>query len=142
MSYVKGSVEVNLAGSMEWQPAKKSVKLKKGDKVRTRSGSRCVVQFDDGSQLTIKSDSLVLIDDMTEDIRTRTKNSAIKLLVSDVEASILRPTAKGSRFIIDKGDCPLFSTKSPPAQLHRPMPVAWGQCVAASPFSALVRCVS
>jgi ferric-dicitrate binding protein FerR (iron transport regulator) len=101
MSYVKGSVEVNLAGSMEWQPAKKSVKLKKGDKVRTRSGSRCVVQFDDGSQLTIKSDSLVLIDDLTEDIRTRTKNSAIKLLVSDVEASILRPTAKGSRFIIE-----------------------------------------
>jgi len=101
MSYVKGSVEVNLAGSMEWQPAKKSVKLKKGDKVRTRSGSRCVVQFDDGSQLTIKSDSLVLIDDMTEDIRTRTKSSAIKLLVSDVEASILRPTAKGSRFLIE-----------------------------------------
>lgn len=101
MSYVKGSVEVNLAGSLEWQPAKKSIKLKKGDKVRTRSGSRCVVQFDDGSQLTIKSDSLVLIDEMTEDIRTRTKNSAIKLLVSDVEASILRPTAKGSRFLIE-----------------------------------------
>ncbi len=101
MSYIKGSVEVNLAGSLEWQPARKSIKLKKGDKVRTRSGSRCVIQFDDGSQLTIKSNSLVHIDEMTEDIRTRTKNSAIKLLVSDVEASILRPTAKGSRFLIE-----------------------------------------
>ena len=101
MSHVQGTVEVNLAGSLKWTPAKRGIKLKKGDKVRTRTGSKCVVQFDDGSQLTIKSDSLVHIDELSEDIRTRTKSSAIKLLVSDVEASILRPTSKGSRFTIE-----------------------------------------
>ncbi len=101
MSYIRGTVEVNLAGSLEWIPARRGMKLKKGDTVRTRAGSKCVVQFDDGSQLTIKSDSLVHIDELSEDIRTRTKSSAIKLLVSDVEASILRPTAKGSRFTIE-----------------------------------------
>jgi ferric-dicitrate binding protein FerR (iron transport regulator) len=101
ISHVKGTVEVNVEGSLDWHPVRKGEKLKKGDKIRTRSGSNCVVQFDDGSQLTIKSDSLVSIDDLSEDIRTRTKNSAIKLLVSDVEASILRPTAKGSRFLIE-----------------------------------------
>ncbi|UCG37821.1 MAG: FecR domain-containing protein [bacterium] len=99
--HLKGDVEIQVAGSLGWEPAKKGVKLKKGDKVRTRSGSSCVVQFDDGSQLTIKSDSLVHIDELSEDVRTRTKNSAIKLLVSDVEASILRPTARGSRFLIE-----------------------------------------
>ena len=98
---LKGNVEVQQAGSMTWEHAKKGMKLKKGDRVRTRSGSKCVVQFDDGSQLTVKSDSLVHIDELSEDVRTRQKNSAIKLLVSDVEASILRPTAKGSRFLIE-----------------------------------------
>lgn len=101
VSHTRGTVEVNLSGTLDWQQVKKGMKLRKGDKIRTRSGSKCVVQFDDGSQLTIKSDSLVSIDDLSEDIRTRTKNSAIKLLVSDVEASILRPTAKGSRFLIE-----------------------------------------
>jgi hypothetical protein len=101
VKFAKGSVEVQQAGSLGWQNAKKGVKLKRGDRIRTRGGSSCVVQFDDGSQLTIKSDSLVLIDELSEDIRTRTKNSAIKLLVSDVEASILRPTARGSRFLIE-----------------------------------------
>lgn len=101
MGNVRGTVEVQVAGSLEWEGARKGVNLKKGDKVRTRGGSSCVVQFDDGSQLTIKSDSLVHIDDLSEDVRTHTKNSAIKLLVSDVEASILRPTTKGSRFLIE-----------------------------------------
>jgi len=98
---LKGNVEIQQAGSMGWEEAKKGMKLKKGDRVRTRSGSKCVVQFDDGSRLTVKSDSLVHIDELSEDVRTRQKNSAIKLLVSDVEASILRPTAKGSRFLIE-----------------------------------------
>jgi ferric-dicitrate binding protein FerR (iron transport regulator) len=98
--HLKGDVQIKQSGSLGWQPAKKGMKLKKGDRVRTRSGSKCVVQFDDGSQLTVKSDSLVAIDELSEDVRTRTKNSAINLLVSDVEASILRPTAKGSRFVI------------------------------------------
>lgn len=98
---VKGDVEIRQAGSMGWESARKGMKLKKGDQVRTRSGARCVVQFDDGSQLTIKSGSLVHIEELSEDVRTRQKNSAIKLLVSDVEASILRPTAKGSRFLIE-----------------------------------------
>ncbi|MFV1956446.1 MAG: FecR domain-containing protein [bacterium] len=101
MSFLKGAVEVKKSGSLDWEPAKKSMRLNKGDRIRTRSGAKTIVQFDDGSQLTIKSNSLVYIDDLSEDIRTRTKNSAIKLLESDVEASILRPTARGSRFMIE-----------------------------------------
>ncbi len=101
MSFLKGAVDVKKAGSMNWGPAKKNMRLNKGDRIRTRSGGRCIIQFDDGSQLTIKSNSLVHIDELSEDIRTRTKNSSIKLLESDVEASILRPTARGSRFMIE-----------------------------------------
>jgi ferric-dicitrate binding protein FerR (iron transport regulator) len=100
-SHLKGDIQVQKAGSLNWDTARKGMKLNKGDRIRTRSGSTCIVQFDDGSQLTVKSDSLVHIDELSEDVRTRTKNSAIKLLVSDVEASILRPTAKGSRFLIE-----------------------------------------
>jgi len=98
--HLKGDTQIKKAGSLSWEDAKKGMKLSQGDQVRTRSGSTCIVQFDDGSQMTIKSDSLVHIDELSEDVRTRTKNSAIKLLVSDVEASILRPTAKGSRFLV------------------------------------------
>ena len=101
VTFLKGSVEVKKAGSLDWEPAKKPMLLRKGDRIRTRSGAKCIIQFDDGSQLTIKADSLVHIDELSEDIRTRTKSSAIKLLVSDVEANILRPTARGSRFMIE-----------------------------------------
>jgi len=100
-THLKGDIQVQKAGSLNWENARKGMKISKGDRIRTRSGSTCLVQFDDGSQLTVKSDSLVHIDELSEDVRTRTKSSAIKLLVSDVEASILRPTAKGSRFIIE-----------------------------------------
>jgi hypothetical protein len=100
-THVKGDIQIRNAGSLNWVTAKRGTKLSKGDRIRTRSGSTCIVQFDDGSQLTVKSDSLVHINELSEDVRTRTKSSAIRLLVSDVEASILRPTAKGSRFLIE-----------------------------------------
>jgi hypothetical protein len=100
-THLKGDIQVQKSGSLNWDTGRKGMKLNRGDRIRTRSGSTCIVQFDDGSQLTVKSDSLVHIDELSEDVRTRTKNSAIKLLVSDVEANILRPTAKGSRFLIE-----------------------------------------
>ncbi len=101
VTFAGGSVEVQRAGSLEWEGIRSGGELKKGDRIRTRPGGSCAVLFDDGSQMTIKSDSLVLIDDLSEDVRTRTKNSSIKLLESDVEADILRPTARGSRFQIE-----------------------------------------
>ncbi len=101
VTFAGGTVEVQRAGSLGWESVRAGDALRKGDRVRTRSGGRISVVFDDGSQLTIKSDSLVLIDDLTEDVRTRQKSSAIRLLESDVEADILRPTARGSRFLIE-----------------------------------------
>jgi len=101
VTFAGGTVEVQRAGSLGWESLHAGASLRKGDRVRTRAGGSLSVVFDDGSQLTVKSDSLVLIDELSEDVRTRQKSSAIKLLESDVEANILRPTARGSRFLVE-----------------------------------------
>jgi hypothetical protein len=101
VTFAGGTVEVQRTGSLAWESARAGIDLRKGDRVRTRSGGSIEIVFDDGSHLTIKSDSLVLIDELSEDVRTREKSSAIRLLESDVEANILRPTARGSRFLIE-----------------------------------------
>jgi ferric-dicitrate binding protein FerR (iron transport regulator) len=101
VTFAGGAVEVQRAGSLGWEAVRAGDALRKGDRLRTRSGGSLSLVFDDGSQLTVKSNSLVLIEELTEDMRTRQKNSSIRLLESDVEADILRPTARGSRFLIE-----------------------------------------
>lgn len=101
VTFAEGTVEVQRGGALGWDSVRAGVTLRKGDRIRTRAGGSVTVVFDDGSQLTVKSDSLVLIDELSEDVRTRQKSSAIRLLESDVEANILRPTARGSRFLVE-----------------------------------------
>ena len=97
---MKGDVTVKSAEEMRFRKAVKDQILKEGDSIRTHSGGKAEVLFDDGNRLTVKSDSLVVLRDMKQHRLTKIRKSSINLLQSDVEATIRRPKVAGSEFEI------------------------------------------
>jgi len=69
--------------------------------VRTFSNARAEVSFDDGNVLRIKPDSLIVIGDLTENVRTKVKKSSVRLLVSSIEADIKKSVVRGSEFRLE-----------------------------------------
>jgi hypothetical protein len=69
--------------------------------VRTFSSARAEVGFDDGNVLRIKPDSLIVIGDLTENVRTKVRKSSVRLLVSNIEADIKKSVVRGSQFRSD-----------------------------------------
>jgi hypothetical protein len=48
--------------------------------------------------LRIKPDSLIVIGDLTENVRTKVRKSSVRLLVSNIEADIKKSVVRGSQF--------------------------------------------
>jgi len=69
--------------------------------VRTFSSARAEVSFDDGNVLRIKPDSLIVIGDLTENVRTKVRKSSVRLLVSNIEADIKKSVVRGSQFRLE-----------------------------------------
>jgi hypothetical protein len=101
LSFVSGSVKVQRATDLAWQDAGENMRLATGDRVRTFGSARAEVSFDDGNVLRIKPDSLIVIGDLTENVRTKVKKSSVRLLVSSVEADIKKSVVRGSQFKIE-----------------------------------------
>ena len=98
LSFFSGRVEIQRATDLTWKPAAESMRLSSGDRVRTFSSSRAEVGFDDGNVLRIKPDSLIVIGDLTENVRTKVRKSSVRLLVSSIEADIKKSVVQGSQF--------------------------------------------
>jgi hypothetical protein len=77
------------------------MRLASGDRVRTFSNARAEVGFDDGNVLRIKPDSLIVIGDLTENVRTKVRTSSVRLLVSNIEADIKKSVVQGSQFRLE-----------------------------------------
>ena len=77
------------------------MRLASGDRVRTFSSARAEVSFDDGNVLRIKPDSLIVIGDLTENVRTKVRKSSVRLLVSNIEADIKKSVVRGSQFRLE-----------------------------------------
>lgn len=101
LTFYSGSVEVQRASDLNWKPATEKMQLESGDRVRTFSNSRGEITFDDGNILRIKPDSLIVIGDLTENVRTKVRKSSVKLLVSSIEADIKKSVIKGSEFRLE-----------------------------------------
>lgn len=101
LTFYSGSVEVQRATELSWGDAREKMQLESGDRVRTFSNSRAEVTFDDGNVLKIKSDSLIVIGNLTENVRTKVRKSSVKLLVSNIEADIKKSVVEGSEFRVE-----------------------------------------
>ncbi len=101
LTFYSGSVEVQKSTDLSWKGASEKMQLASGDRVRTFRNSRAEITFDDGNILRIKPDSLIVIGDLTENVRTRVRKSSVRLLVSNIEADIKKSVIKGSQFRVE-----------------------------------------
>ena len=101
LTFYSGSVEVQRSTELNWKAAAEKMQLESGDRIRTFGNSRAEITFDDGNILRIKPDSLIVIGDLTENVRTKVRKSSVKLLVSSIEADIKKSVVKGSQFRLE-----------------------------------------
>jgi hypothetical protein len=101
LSYLDGDVRFQRAMELNWEEARPNLRLSTGDRVRTFGGARAEVLFDDGSVLKIKPDSLIIIGDLTENLRTKVRRSSVRLMVSNIEADIKKGVVGDSRFRLE-----------------------------------------
>jgi hypothetical protein len=66
---LKGTVEVQKAGTGKWVPATKGMVLNEGDVVKTKSGSKVVIKLDDGSINQLTSLSTLTIQKLDRSLR-------------------------------------------------------------------------
>jgi hypothetical protein len=111
---IKGSVEIQKAGVTEWKPAAVRDELYINEKVQTRKGAMCEILLDDGSILKLKENTMLEINDLSEDPETKKKSSIFKLLLGklwakaapqgDSKFNVVTPTAiagvRGTEFAI------------------------------------------
>ena len=101
LGFTSGRVEIQRATDLAWRGAQENMRLASGDRVRTFSSARAEVSFDDGNVLRIKPDSLIVIGDLTENVRTKVRKSSVRLLVSNIEADIKKSVVRGSQFRLE-----------------------------------------
>ncbi len=101
LTFVSGRVEIQRATDLAWKGGQDGMRLASGDRVRTFSSARAEVGFDDGNVLRIKPDSLIVIGDLTENVRTKVRKSSVRLLVSNIEADIKKSVVRGSQFRLE-----------------------------------------
>lgn len=101
LTFVSGRVEIQRSTDLAWKGGEDGMRLASGDRVRTFSSARAEVGFDDGNVLRIKPDSLIVIGDLTENVRTKVRKSSVRLLVSNIEADIKKSVVRGSQFRLE-----------------------------------------
>ncbi len=105
---LEGSVKVKPVGTFEWVTADRSFALKKSDLVRTGPGAAAEIQFFDGTVVHVRPDSLITIEETSEDPSTKTRKikwhissgetifQTVRKNVPDSETEVSTPTASGT----------------------------------------------
>jgi hypothetical protein len=105
---IEGSVKLKTVGTFEWVVADKNMVLRKGDLIRTGSGGAAEVTFFDGTVVHIRPDSLITIEETSEDPSTKARKVATHVSSGDVYFQTVRknvpesatevstPTVKGT----------------------------------------------
>ena len=93
---LEGSVKVKPVGTFEWVPADTGTVLRKSDLVRTGAGAAAEITFFDGTTLHVRPDSLITIEESSEDPRTKQRRVAAHISSGEVQFNAPRSTAAGA----------------------------------------------
>ena len=94
---IEGNVKVKTVGTFEWLSANSSMTLKKGDLVRTAASSAAEVTFFDGTVVHVRPDSLITIEETSEDPRSKRRRVAWHISSGEVNFKTVRPNVPGSQ---------------------------------------------
>jgi hypothetical protein len=89
---IDGNVKVRAVGSFEWVTADKDVILKRGDLVKTGSGSTSEITFFDGTVVHVRPESLITIEETSEN--PATKERRVAWHISSGEVTFTAPRRK------------------------------------------------
>jgi FecR-like protein/glucodextranase-like protein len=87
---IEGNVKVKAVGTFEWVTADRSMVLKKSDLVRTGPGSAAEIQFFDGTVVHVRPDSLINIEETSEDPSTKRRRVAWHISSGEVNFQTVR----------------------------------------------------
>ena len=73
---LEGSVKIKAVNTFEWVTADRNTALKKSDLVRTGQGSAAEITFFDGTVVHVRPDSLITIEETSEDPATKRRRVA------------------------------------------------------------------
>ncbi len=105
---IEGNVKVKPVGTFEWVTADRSIVLKKSDLVRTGPGAAAEIQFFDGTVVHVRPDSLITIEETSEDPSTKARKikwhissgetifQTVRKNVPGSETEVSTPTASGT----------------------------------------------
>ncbi len=93
---IDGNVRVKKARSLQWLRADYNISLEKGDFVQTGGDGVARVIFADGTNYTLKPDSLIAVEENREDPVTRTTRVAVQVNSGAVDLATGKFEAPGS----------------------------------------------
>jgi FecR protein len=87
---IDGSVKVKAVGTFEWVTADRNMVLKRADLVRTGPGAAAEITFFDGTVVHVRPDSLITIEQTTEDPTTKQRRVAWHISSGEVNFQTVR----------------------------------------------------
>src|SRR5438105_1567680 len=93
---IEGNVKVKTVGTFEWVNADPTMVLRKSDLVRTGPGGAAEIAFFDGTLVHVRPDSLITIEETSEDPSTKRRRVAWHISSGEVQFKAPRPTAAGA----------------------------------------------
>jgi hypothetical protein len=95
-SALHGSVKVKAVGTFEWVSADARMTLEKNDLVRTGPGAAAEITFFDGTIVHVRPESLITIEETSEDPSTRRRRVAWHISSGEVNFQTVRYNVPGS----------------------------------------------
>jgi FecR protein len=95
-SLIEGSVKVKPVGTFEWVSADRSMVLRKSDLVKTGASSSAEITFFDNTVVHIRPDSLITIEETSEDPSTRQRRVSTFISSGEVNFQTARRNVPGS----------------------------------------------
>lgn len=93
---LEGTVKVKTVGTFEWVSADANMVLRKSDLVRTGAGSTAEIAFFDGTVVHVRPDSLITIEETSEDPSTKRRRVAWHISSGEVNFQTVKKNVPGS----------------------------------------------
>jgi hypothetical protein len=95
-SNIVGSVKVKKFDSVQWVSADSQTVLDEGDYIQTSSSSFANIVFPDGTTYRMKQDSLIVVQENSEDPRTLAKKVSVRVTSGAIDLSTVRREVSSS----------------------------------------------
>lgn len=107
-SSIVGTVKVKKSDSVQWVNADTQTVLGEGDYIQTSSGSFASIVFPDGTTYRMKQDSLIVVQENSEDPQTLAKTVSVRVTSGSIDLSTVRKETNNSTTAVSAASATAF----------------------------------